>query len=320
MRRSSSTTRRCGASSGSAAGCILASRLGGTVGARDQTQHTLAIVGIDHGGEKAPRRLVRAGPEFGEGAIDAHRLQAGELKCQRLPFRRHKQQPLTAVLRAFLLHHEALVDQLLEHAAERLLGDVEDLEQVSDLHAGVAVDEMQHPVMGAPKGELGKHFVRIADEIAIGEKQQLDDVPDRLGRRGGRDRTLRQAAGRHGDLGVHIYVSHIDIFWFYVTKTSLPTKGSYRNGPFFRQCADRTAPAPFIPGVAPRRKVLELTRKMLHDRGKRERQKRPTGPSPRRKVWLRNPMTGSKGSSGTTASWCLGLTPTCMCSATACTM
>src|ERR1019366_9062521 len=40
----------------------------------------------------------------------------------------------------------------------------------------------------------------------------------------------------------------------------------------------------------------------------------------RRKSWLHSPMTGSKGSSGTMASWCLGLTPICMCSATACTM
>src|SRR6202142_3406304 len=295
MRRSSSTTSKCGASSESVTGSTICSslatstsRLGGALGARDQTQHALAVIGVDHGGEKTPRRLMRVWAELGEGAIDALRLQAGELERQGLALRRHIQETLPPVLRAFLLHHEALIDQLLEHAAERLLGDVEDLQQVGDLHAGIAVDEMQHPVMGAPEGELRKHFVRIADEIAVGEKQQLDDVPDRLGRRAGRGRTLRQAAGWRGDLGVHIYVSHVDIFWFYVTKMPLQTKGSYRNGPFFQQRADRTAPAPFIPGVAPRRKVLELTRKMLHDRGKRERPKRPTGPSPRRKVWLRN--------------------------------
>ena len=33
----------------------------------------------------------------------------------------------------------------------------------------------------------------------------------------------------------------------------------------------------------------------------------------RRTTWLRNPTTGSKGSSGTTASWCPGRTPSCMC-------
>jgi hypothetical protein len=85
-----------------------------------------------------------------------------------------------AVVRAFLLHHVALVDELLEHAAERLLGDLEDVEQLRNLHAGIAIDEMQHPVMGAPETEFRQHVVGIADEVAIGEEQELDDVPDRL--------------------------------------------------------------------------------------------------------------------------------------------
>ena len=43
---------------------------------------------------------------------------------------------------------------------------------------GIAVDEMQHPVMGAPEAELGQHLVRLAHEIAVGKEQQLDQVPD----------------------------------------------------------------------------------------------------------------------------------------------
>ena len=97
-----------------------------------------------------------------------------------LALRRDVKQALAAVVRALLLQHVALVDQLLEHAAERLLGDVQDVEQVGDLHARVAVDEMQHPVVGAAEAELEQHLVRVADEIAIGKKQELDDVPDRL--------------------------------------------------------------------------------------------------------------------------------------------
>ena len=172
----------------------------GALGARDQPQHALAIVGVDHGGEEAARRLMRVGPEFAEGAVDALGLQAGELERQRLALRRHVEQALAAVLRALLLHHVALVDQLLEHAAERLLGDVEDVEQVGDLHAGIAVDEMQHPVMGAAEAELGEHLVGVADEIAVGEEQQLDDVPDRLRRRRpgtlGAGRRLRRQSWR----------------------------------------------------------------------------------------------------------------------------
>src|SRR5665213_14551 len=187
MRRSSSTTSKCGASSESVAGELINSSLatlspwfGGALSARDQTQHVLAIISVDHGGEKAPCRLVRVGPEFGESAGDALRLQAGELERQRFAFWRDVQEALTPVLRAFLLNHVALIDQLLEHAAERLFGDVEDFQQVSDLHAGIAVDEMQHTVMGAAEGELAQHLVRIADEIAVSEEQQLDDVPGRL--------------------------------------------------------------------------------------------------------------------------------------------
>src|SRR5665647_3334882 len=146
MRRSSSTTSRCDASSASVAGSIIGRastpRFRRAVGTRDQAQHALAIIEVDHGGQKMPCRVVRPGSKFGNGAIDARGLQAGELERQRLALRRHVEQPLSAILRAFLLHHIALIDHLLEHAAERLLSDVEDVEQVGDLHAGIAVDEM----------------------------------------------------------------------------------------------------------------------------------------------------------------------------------
>jgi hypothetical protein len=71
---------------------------------------------------------------------------------------------------------------------------------------------MQHTVMRAAEGEFAQHFVRIADEIAIGKKQQLDDVPDRRRRR---PRTGRQVGGGGcgcDGLRAHIYVSHVDIF------------------------------------------------------------------------------------------------------------
>ena len=150
------------------------------VGARDEPQHAVAVVGVDHGDQEPARRLVRVGPELGERARDARGLQAGELHRQRLALRRDEEQALAAVVGAFLLHHVALVDELLEHAAERLLGDLQDVEQVRDLHARIAVDEMQHPVMRAAEAEFRQHIVRVADEVAIGEEQQLDEVPDRL--------------------------------------------------------------------------------------------------------------------------------------------
>jgi len=81
---------------------------------------------------------------------------------------------------ALLLQHVTLVDQLLEYAAERLLRDLENVQQLGDLHAGVAVDEMQDPVMRAAEPEFGQHVIGIADEVAIGKEQQLNNVPDRL--------------------------------------------------------------------------------------------------------------------------------------------
>ena len=95
----------------------------------------VAAAGIDHGDQEAARVLVRARAELGKRARDPLGLQAGELHGQRFAFRRGIKKALAAVVLAFLLHDIALVDELLEHAAERLLGDVQDVEQVGDLHA-----------------------------------------------------------------------------------------------------------------------------------------------------------------------------------------
>src|SRR5262245_36373427 len=189
MRRSSSTTSRWGASSGSAADTVVMTRIQASalaataprpVGSRDEPQHRVAVVGVDHGGEEAAGRLVAVRPDPGAQVRGAAGLPARELHGERLAFRRDVEQALAPVVRTLLLHHVALVDELLEHAAERLLGDLEDVEQLRNLHAGIAIDEMQHPVMGAPETEFRQHVVGIADEIPISEEQELDDVPDRL--------------------------------------------------------------------------------------------------------------------------------------------
>ena len=120
-------------------------------------------------------------------------MQAGELGRQRFAFGGREQQPLPAVVGALALHDVALIEQLLEHPPERLLGDLQDVEQVGNLDAGIAVDEMQHPVMGAAEAELFEHVVGIAHEVAVGEEQELDHVPDRL--IGGPRRGIRRARG-----------------------------------------------------------------------------------------------------------------------------
>ena len=70
-------------------------------------------------------------------------------------------------------------DQFLEHAVEALLGDAEDVEQSGDGQAGMPADEMQHAVMSAAEAVGLQHAVRVADEIAIGEIEQLDQVVHR---------------------------------------------------------------------------------------------------------------------------------------------
>src|SRR6476646_9968382 len=108
---------------------------------------------------------------------------------------------------------------------------------------------MQDTMMGAAEAQLEKHLIWIADEIAIGKKQQFDDVPDGLGlpRDGSSGRrAIGGCCASSGSLCAHIYVSHVDIFWFYVTKMVLRTKGLYRNGPF-RQGGEKAQIGPVRP-------------------------------------------------------------------------
>ncbi len=83
---------------------------------------------------------------------------------------------MTAVGRPFALEDVAFIDQLLEYPPQALLGDLQDIQKIGDTQARVPVDEMQHPVMGAAEANLRQDRIRIADEIAIGEEQQFDQI------------------------------------------------------------------------------------------------------------------------------------------------
>ena len=83
---------------------------------------------------------------------------------------------LALVLDAGALLDETGLDQFLQDAVEALLGDLQDVEQFGDRQARAAVDEMQDAVMGAAEAVFGEDAVGIADEIAIGEEQKLDQV------------------------------------------------------------------------------------------------------------------------------------------------
>ena len=141
-----------------------------------------AAVGIDHRRQKFARRVMRAGTKIIERARNAFGLQLRETHRERLALFGRIKQPLAPVALAFFLQNVAFVDELLEDAAERLLGDAQNVQQVRDLDAGIAIDEMQHPMVGAAKAKFGQNIVGIADEVPVGKEQKLDEVPHRLHR------------------------------------------------------------------------------------------------------------------------------------------
>src|SRR4051794_18977612 len=189
MRRSSSTTSRCGASSGRAAASrgpalmarsLLAVRPTRTIGARNEPEHGVAIFGVDHGRKQPAGGVLGVGPELGKRPSYAFGLQACKLHRQRLTLRCHVKQPLAPVIGASPLLHIRFVDQLLENPSKRLLGDLEDIKKLCNLHPRVAIDKMQYPVMCPAEAKRRQHLIRVADKVAISKEQQLDDIPNRL--------------------------------------------------------------------------------------------------------------------------------------------
>src|SRR5205085_1707528 len=94
----------------------------GAVGTCNEALNSTTVFGVNHGNKKPPCSLISVGPQLRQSAGDARVLQSGELHRQRFAFGRDKEKPLTAIVGAGFLHHITFVDQLLEHAAERLLG------------------------------------------------------------------------------------------------------------------------------------------------------------------------------------------------------
>ena len=129
------------------------------------------------------RAVARAGPAFVQGAGEAPGLQKREVAREGFALDRQIEQPLAAVSGPGLLSHVAVVNEVAQYAAKALLGDLQDIEQVRDAHAGMAIDEMKHAMVRAAEAEPGKQFVGVADEVAIGEEQKLDQIVRRTARR-----------------------------------------------------------------------------------------------------------------------------------------
>ena len=90
------------------------------------------IFGIDHGLEKTAERRLGAGAGRLKRIGQAHHLGRGEAFGQGAAALGGEQETFPAIGGAGLLRDVALIDQLLEHAGEALLGDVEQFQQVRD--------------------------------------------------------------------------------------------------------------------------------------------------------------------------------------------
>ena len=152
---SSSTASRCGAT------CVAVGR-------------------VDHGEQEAARGVLAVARRPSDSARMMRRVcSLARRQRELVALRRVIEQPLAAVRGAGPLLDEVLLDQLLQDPVEALLGDAQDVEQFGDGEAGLPVDEMQDAVMRPAEAVVGEDAVGIADEVAIGEEEQLDQVVGR---------------------------------------------------------------------------------------------------------------------------------------------
>ena len=101
----------------------------------DDLQHLVRFLEVDHVAQESPHGFGVSRAHVVQRVVDAIGLQASQFRDQRLALGRGEKKALTLIGVAGLLHDIVLVDQLLQHAAERLLGDAQDIEQIGDLQA-----------------------------------------------------------------------------------------------------------------------------------------------------------------------------------------
>src|SRR5207302_977329 len=186
MRKSSSTTRRCGSSRsiasniqpGARPGTVLAA--GGSwdpfrdgflapprcrTGAIETRAVRWAADDPQHDLAEAVDRL-RAGLAIGPG--DARPLILRQLALELDALGRELEQALAAVALAGALRNEALPDELAQDAAQALLRDLQNAEQLRHRHFRMPPDELDDTMMGASKAVACKNGVGLGGEVAVG--------------------------------------------------------------------------------------------------------------------------------------------------------
>jgi hypothetical protein len=130
-------------------------------------------------------------------------LRLRQLSLEIEPLWRQFEETLPPIVRTRLLQYELLPNQLAEDAAQALLGDAQDRQELADGRLRVSSDKMDDAVMGAAKTVSRQDRVGLGGEITIGKKQQLDPLPHLL--LGYGRRMSRQIYVRHIDLSRNLW-------------------------------------------------------------------------------------------------------------------
>src|SRR5260221_3024488 len=216
MRASSSATRRCGSPRSIDAqytalrGGRLASppeaatrwdwRRRGLTLPRQRTGPLEA--GLIGGGADDPEHdlakpLDRLRPGLAVGLGDPRPLVFGELTLELDALGGQAEKALATIALAGTLGDETLLDELAQHAAQALLGDLEDAKQLRHRHFRVPADKINDTMIGATETVSTQYGVRPAGEIAIGVEQQLDALAEFL-------------LAQEERVGSGFYVRHVD--------------------------------------------------------------------------------------------------------------
>ena len=138
------------------------------------------LLRIDHRFKKGLRRWETPIAQLFQRQSEPPRLNEGESQRQPLAVRRRVELPAATIEGAGSNLDEVLVDEFSQHAVQALLGDPQYLQKLGDRQPRPPADKIEDAMMGAPKSISFEQPIGVADEIAIGEKEQFDQIIHRL--------------------------------------------------------------------------------------------------------------------------------------------
>src|SRR5262249_60363785 len=83
-------------------------------------------------------------------------------------------EPPPPIARAALLLDIALLEEILQHPGNRLLGDLQDRQKMTHRLPGMAADEIERTMMRPAELVALELLVRFEGEVAVGIEHQLD--------------------------------------------------------------------------------------------------------------------------------------------------